>query len=228
MAMHKTPYDLSMVLRSNPLFGLLQPSERARLIKNHKVISCDSGSPVFLKKQIANDCYFLLEGLVNIEAIDPVSKRKYIKQFIYPGQIFGIISVVAQRKFRIDQATFLQKGLVLSFPKEILFLLVESNLKFAMALFQLINVRGKLAQENLSIFVDKGYEGLVMKFILQQLESKKDKISISQFQLSDFIGVSQQTISHVLRKFARNNLIKLERGIIHINRNQFQLIKKVG
>ena len=226
--MHKTPYDLSMVLRSNPLFGLLEPSERARLIKNYKVISCDSGSPVFLKKQIANDCYFLLEGLVNIEAIDPVSKRKYIKQFIYPGQIFGIISVVAQRKFRIDQATFLQKGLVLSFPKEILFLLVESNLKFTMALFQLINVRGKLAQENLSIFVDKGYEGLVMKFILQQLESKKDKISISQFQLSDFIGVSQQTISHVLRKFARNNLIKLERGIIHINRNQFQLIKKVG
>jgi CRP-like cAMP-binding protein len=170
------------------------------------------GESIFSEGEEANGFYIVIAGRIKIFKLSPEGKEQIIHIF-GPGEPFGEVAVFAGKSFPAN-AQALENSKVYFFARKAFVSLIRENPSLAMNMLAVLSLRLRkltLMIENLSL---KEVPGRLAAYLLylKKEKSGSDRITldIGKGQLASFLGTTAETLSRILTKMTRQNLISLD------------------
>jgi CRP-like cAMP-binding protein len=208
------PADKLEILRSHPLFGQLGTDALNRLASYAHTKAVKAGAMIFEKGNPGTSLFAVLRGTVRISN-QSADGKDAVLNMIPAGGIFGEIALLDGRP-RTADALAVSDCELMQIDRRDFIPLVTEHPEIALKLIEILcgRIRHTSAQVEDITFLD--LPGRLAKTLLW-LSSQSDsaqarKISITQREIGQIIGMSRESTNKQLREWEEKNWVKLERG----------------
>jgi CRP/FNR family transcriptional regulator, dissimilatory nitrate respiration regulator len=202
----------------SPLFKGLpdrQLSELALIARSRKV---EKGEALFAEGADATGFYLAAEGKIKIYKLSLEGKEQILHIF-GPGEVFGEVPVFAGGRFPAH-AEALDAGRVLFFPKEDFIGLVHREPSLALNMLGVLSVRLRRFThliEDLSLKEVPGRLAAYLLFLSERGEGAETlELDITKAQLASLLGTIPETLSRILARMSRDEIINVEGRTIRV------------
>jgi len=209
--------DVSKQLAGIPLFvGLSRPQYEA-LARIAVRRSCRKGERIFSEGDAGAGFYVVVTGRVKIFKVSADGKEQILHLF-GPGESFGEVSVFTGQGFPADAVTAVQSTL-LFFPRQAFSALIQKDPTLALNMMaqlsrRLMEFAGLI--EDLSLKEVPGRLAKYLLFLSEKNGEAEMKLDVSKGQLASLLGTIPETLSRILAKMNRQELIRSRGAQIRI------------
>ena len=204
----------SQFLHTQPWFEALPPEMRERIASQVFTIQGSKGEVLLHAGEPVKGWYAVLHGLVKLQSESSQGRRQGFLG-IPGGEWFGEGSVMKQSP-RLYDVIALRDSELLCLPRNLFEELRSSQLKFAQALNEWLNMRLGQAMVILESMRLRTTEQRVAMYLGRTLWHGSRRMSLSQEELGILVGLSRQSINGILNGFERQGLVTLEFGRVEI------------
>lgn len=205
--------DKRGVLRDHTLFSKLDPRHLDRLTSCIVTKFVRKGVTIFAKGDPGSCLFAIGEGVVKI-SIPSVGGHSPVINLLGKGDIFGEIALLDGRPRTADAIALTECHLLLIERRDLLPLLREDpDISFKLTEILCDRLRRTTEQAENLMFLDLSVR--LAKTLLRLASGKVSRVSITQQDLGDLIGMSRESTNRQLRKWEGNRWVRLERrGIV--------------
>ena len=176
------------------------------------------GERIFSEGDEGNGFYVVIDGRIKIFKLSPEGKEQIIHIF-GPGEPFGEVAVFIGRSFPAN-AQALEESKVFFFPRKAFVTLISENPSLAMNMLAMLSLRLRKLTAMIESLSLKEVPGRLAAYLLYVKEEKNgtDQITldIGKGQLASLLGTTAETLSRILTRMTRQNLINLDGPLITI------------
>jgi len=182
----------------------------------------DKGKTIFLESDDCNGFYIVIAGKVKIYKVS-LEGKEHILHIYGPGNPFGEVPVFSGRKFPANAETILKSHL----------LFIPRHPSLAMNMLAILSMRLRqftVQIENLSLKEIPARLASYLTYLADE-QATVDFVSltISKGQLASLLGTIPETLSRILTKMSKQDLIQVEgRNIKLLNRNGLEELAQHG
>jgi CRP/FNR family transcriptional regulator, cyclic AMP receptor protein len=225
---HKVPAEKFSALRQHPIFRELNSSALDQLCRYCKARTVKRGAVIFSKGDPGNSLFAIVNGTLKI-GVTSAEGREAIFNIVGPGELVGEIAVLDGGERTADAVATTDCELLVIDRREFL-PFVQSQPILAAKLIDLLCVRLRWISDHVEQVVIPNLPGRLAKALARLAEkggstSAKQKLAITQLELSQMVGMSRESINKQLRAWASRKLVRLERGgIVILNKDALEEI----
>ena len=191
----------------------------------------DKGKTVFMEGDDCNGFYIVADGKVKIYKVS-FEGKEHILHIYGPGNPFGEVPVFSGQKFPANAQTILKSHL-LFFPRAAFIDLISNNPSLSLNMLAVLSMRLRqftVQIENLSL---KEVPGRLASYLIyladEQTTGDLVSLTISKGQLASLLGTIPETLSRILAKMNKQNLIEVSgRDIKLLNRSGLEELAEHG
>jgi len=204
--------ELLKFLKTVPLFRGLNETQYEALAMIITIQEYKRGQPIFAEGDPGTGFYVVMEGLVKIFKLSLDGKEQILHVF-GPGEPFAEAAVFTGSTFPAH-ALALEKSRALFIPRQSFIELIRENPSLAMNMMATLSMRLKKFAHLIEDLSLKEVPGRVAAHILylseQQGGSEEVKLNIGKAQLASLLGTIPETLSRILTKLGKQELIRIE------------------
>jgi len=219
------------IISQAPLFSGLPEDQ---LIKIRQIAIdkfYDKDKTIFLEGDDCNGFYIVAAGKVKIYKVS-FEGKEHILHIYGPGNPFGEVPVFSGQKFPANAQTILKSHL-LFFPRTAFVDLISNNPSLSLNMLAVLSMRLRqftVQIENLSL---KEVPGRLASYLIYLADEQKTgnlvSLTISKGQLASLLGTIPETLSRILTKMNKQNLIEVSgRNIKLLNRSGLEELAEHG
>jgi len=210
--------DMIEEIAAIPLFDGLLRKQHDKLAHIVGERSYKQGQTIFSEGDEGTGFYVLISGKVKIFKLSPEGKEQ-ILHVLGPGEPFGEASVFAGQQFPAHAET-LEESQVFFFPRAAFVKLVKEDPSLALNMLAILSRRLRtftLLVEELSLKEVPGRLAAYLLLMSEQRNGADDlKLDIAKNQLAGLLGTIPETLSRILTRMVRQELIQLDGPRIRI------------
>lgn len=205
--------DKRAILRGYGLFRKLDPRHLDQLASCIVTKCVRKGVTIFAKGDPGSCLFAIEEGVVKI-SVPSVGGHSSVITLLGNGDIFGEIALLDGRPRTADAIAITDCQLFLIERRDFLPLLrAEPDLSLKLTEILCDRLRRTTEQAENLMFLD--LSARLAKTLLRLASGKESKVSITQQDLGDLIGMSRESTNRQLRKWEESRWVRLERrGIV--------------
>jgi CRP/FNR family cyclic AMP-dependent transcriptional regulator len=218
-ALKSDSVDRKAILRGHALFSGLPREIIERLCAHAIIKDVKPGATIFTKGQPGQSMFAVCSGTVKI-SVPSTEGKDAVFNFINQGGIFGEIALLDGHPRTADAIAATRCQLMMIDRRDFLPLL-RSYPELAARIIDVLCARLRRTSEQVEDIVFLDLPGRLAKALLRlaggrDTPVKNQKISITQREIGDVIGMSRESTNKQLRDWQRRKWIRLERGGIVI------------
>ncbi|MHB8771596.1 MAG: Crp/Fnr family transcriptional regulator [Syntrophales bacterium] len=222
--------DVVKQLAGIPLFAGLSKPQYEALARIALRRSCRKGEMIFSEGDAGTGFFVVLTGRVKIFKVSADGKEQILHLF-GPGESFGEVSVFTGQGFPADAMPAVQSTL-LFFPRQAFSALIQKDP--TLALNMIAQLSRRLMQfagliEDLSLKEVPGRLAKYLLFLSEKSAAGVMNLDVSKGQLASLLGTIPETLSRILARMNRQELIRSRGAQIRIlNRRGLEEIALEG
>ena len=209
----KIVYDKQAILRAHALFGQLGAEAISRLASYAHTKSFASGARIFEKGDPGTSLFAVCSGTVKISN-QSTGGKDAVFNLIPGGGIFGEIALLDGQPRTADAFALTDCELMVIDRRDFV-PLVSQNPEIALKLIEILCQRIRRTSEQVEDVTFLDLPSRLAKTLLRLSETsgaQSRKVSITQREIGQIIGMSRESTNKQLREWEENNWVKLERG----------------
>jgi CRP-like cAMP-binding protein len=209
----KVVFDKQAILRAHPLFGRLSSDAISRLASYAHTKSFASGARIFEKGDPGTSLFAVCSGTVRISN-QSVGGKETVFNLVPVGGIFGEIALLDGQSRTADAFALTNCELMVIDRRDFV-PLVSQNPEIALKLIEILCQRIRRTSEQVEDATFLDLPGRLAKTLLRlatDSSGQTRKVSITQREIGQIIGMSRESTNKQLRDWEDNNWVKLERG----------------
>jgi CRP/FNR family cyclic AMP-dependent transcriptional regulator len=220
------------VLREHPIFRGLDTAALDQLYRHCNTRLVKRGGTIFSKGDPGNSLLAVIAGTVRI-GVSSAEGREAVFNLIGPGELFGEIALLDGRERTADAVATTDCELLVIDRREFMPFL-QSQPMLAMKIIDLLCTRLRWISDHVEQVVLPSLAGRLAKALVRLAErnkpaAAKGKLTITQLELSQMVGMSRESINKQLRVWASRKWVRLERGgIVMLNKDALDEIAEGG
>jgi CRP/FNR family cyclic AMP-dependent transcriptional regulator len=208
-------FDKRAMLLEHPVFGKLGPQAVDRLSSYAITKTVRRGATIFAKGDPGASLFAICSGTVKI-SVPSVSGKDAVFNLLTEGSIFGEIALLDGQP-RTADATALTDCELLVIERRDFVPLVHSQPEMALKLIEVLCARLRTTTEQVEDVIFLDLPGRLAKTLLRLADGAKRspqgvKISITQKEIGQIIGMSRESTNKQLRNWEEHKWVRLERG----------------
>lgn len=200
-----------------PLFQGLSREQHQELARITVEQEYDRGQTIFSEGDEASGFYVVVSGLIKIYKLSPDGKEQILHLF-GPGEPFAEVAVFAGSSFPAH-ALALKKSRVFFFPRD-LFAKLLADPSMSMNMLASLSLRLKHFASMIEALSLKEVPGRLASYLLYLNSSQDDsgllQLNIAKTQLASLLGTMPETLSRILARMHKQEMIRLEGANIRI------------
>jgi len=208
------PIDKLAILRNHPLFGQLGVDALNRLASYAHTKSVRAGTTIFEKGDPGTSLFAVLSGTVKISN-QSTDGKDAVLNMIVAGGIFGEIALLDGRPRTADAFAVTDCQLMVIDRRDFV-PLISQNPDIAIKLIEVLCGRIRRTSEQVEDMTFLDLPGRLAKTLLwlsaQPGSSPNRKVSITQREIGQIIGMSRESTNKQLREWEDKKWLRLERG----------------
>jgi CRP/FNR family transcriptional regulator, cyclic AMP receptor protein len=212
----RRPVDGIALLLGHPVFGALAPAQLKQLCSLARARRVVSGTTLFVKGDPGTALFAVVSGIVKI-TVPSIDGREATFNLLNAGDIFGEIALLDGQPRTADAIAATDCELMVIERRDFLGF-VHSEPKVAMKLIELLCARLRVAGARMEEVVFLNLPARLARLLLRLLEEStaadKNKLSITQQEISGMLGTTRESVNKHLQIWARRGMIALKRGTI--------------
>jgi len=207
--------DRLALLRDNALFAELDQAAVERLASYMTRRRVRRGTTIFNKGDPGNGLMGVLSGMVKISVMS-ADGREAVLNIIQQGEVFGEIALLDGRP-RTADATAMSDCEIMAIERRDFVPFLRSQPDIALRLIEILCARLRRTSEQVEDVMLLDLPSRLAKALLQladkaAMPGSRQKVAITQREISQIIGISRESTNKQLRAWARRKWIRLERG----------------
>jgi CRP-like cAMP-binding protein len=211
--------DKLALLRRHSLFGQLPPVALDHLGSYMKRRSLPRGAVIFTKGDPGSGLMGVLAGTVKI-SVPSADGRDIVLNIIREGEIFGEIALLDGRPRTADASAMTNIELMVIERRDFIPFL-SSHPELMMKIIEILCGRLRRTSEQVQELTFLDLSASLAKALLRLIDEAEAststrKVTITQHEISQIIGRSREGTNKQLRAWAKDGLIRLERGAITV------------
>ena len=197
-----------------PLFADLSESSLLHLARSSKFMQVEKGQAIFLQSDPADKFYLVRSGTISI-VLESMNGREMVINEMAAGDFFGELGVITNHA-RSTSAIARSDSELLLIPRGSFLHILESEPVLARRMLEVTANRLRRSSERESALAFLDAQARLARLLLQldQQESEKGYITISQEELAHRTGQTRQTVAKALGRWRRNGWLITGRGHI--------------
>ena len=212
--------DKLAVLRNHSLFGQLGQDALSRLASYAHTKTVEAGTTIFERNDPGNALFAVLQGTVRIINQSEDGKDAVLN-LIPAGGIFGEIALLDGQP-RTASAVAARDCELLIIDRRDFVPLVAHNPEIALKLIEILCGRIRHTSEQVEDMTFLDLSGRLAKTLLLLSDaSPTRKVSLTQREIGQIIGMSREGTNKQLREWEEKKWIKLERGAVIVLEPRF-------
>ncbi|HET7848269.1 MAG TPA: Crp/Fnr family transcriptional regulator [Pseudolabrys sp.] len=209
------PFDKRGVFRAHPFFKDLDASVIDQFALHAVARKVKKSTVIFRKGEVGSTLYAVTAGSIRISSSSEDGKDTTFN-LILPGQIFGEISCFDGRE-RTASAVAIEDSELIAIERRDFMHLLREHPEVAVRLIEVLCGRLRHTSEQVEDIVFLGLPERLAKVLLYLHRRSpeapaRDKIRVTQREISQMIGASRESANKQLRSWERKKWLKLERG----------------
>jgi CRP/FNR family cyclic AMP-dependent transcriptional regulator len=210
-------------LRQHPIFRDLDPAALDQLCRYCKTRAIKRGATIFSKGDPGNSLFAVAKGTLRI-GVASAEGREAVFNIIGPGELFGEIALLDGGERTADAVATTDCELLVIDRREFL-PFVRGQPALAMKLIDLLCTRLRWISDHVEQVVLPNLPARLAKALVRLAERDgstpaKQKLTVTQLELSQMVGMSRESINKQLRAWEDGKLVRLERGgIVMLNKD---------
>ncbi|HWP16664.1 MAG TPA: Crp/Fnr family transcriptional regulator [Xanthobacteraceae bacterium] len=209
-----TPVDKLSILRNHSLFGQLDVDALTRLASYSHSKSVSAGTTIFERGDPGTSLFAVLRGTVKISNQSSDGKDAVLNM-IPAGGIFGEIALLDGQP-RTADAFAVSDCELMQIDRRDFVPLISQRPEIALKLIEILCSRIRHTSEQVEDMTFLDLPGRLAKTLLwlseQSGSSAGRKVSITQREIGQIIGMSRESTNKQLREWEEKKWLKLERG----------------
>ena len=201
-----------------PLFEGLSSGQLAELAAIVHEQTFSRGETIFADGDEARGFFVVISGRVKIFKLSPDGKEQILHMF-GPGEPFGEVAMFAGRRMPAN-AQAMEKSSALFFPRAALLEVIRRNPDLALGLLGVLSLRlRRFANliEDLSLKEVPGRLAAYLLYLSSHTDGSQDlELDVTKTELASLLGTIPETLSRVLGKMSRQDLIRSDGRHIQI------------
>jgi len=211
--------DKLALLRGHSLFGQLPPAVLEHLGSYMRRWSLPRGTAIFAKGDPGTGLMGVLAGTVKISA-PSADGRDIVLNIIHEGEIFGETALLDGRPHTADASAMTDCELMAIERRDFIPFL-SSHVELMMKIIEILCARLRRTSEQVQELTFLDLPASLAKALLRLIDEAEAptstrKVTITQREISQIIGRSREGTNKQLRAWAKEGLIRLERGAITV------------
>lgn len=207
------------VLRQHPIFRDLDAAALDQLCRYCKMRNLPRGTVIFSKGDPGTSLFAMVKGTVRV-GVTAADGRETVFNIIGPGELCGEIALLDGGERTADAVTTTDCEILVIERREFM-PFVKSQPVLAMKLIDLLCGRLRWISDHVEQIALPNLPGRLAKALLRLAErggaaAERPKLSVTQLELSQMVGMSRESINKQLRAWEDRKLVRLERGGILI------------
>ena len=202
------------ILRNQSIFGELPRSVLERLAPYLRTRNVRRGTTIFAKGQAGTALMAVLSGSVRISVAAP-SGRETVLNVIHEGEIFGEIALLDGHPRTADAVAVTDCELLVIERRDFV-PFVRENPEVAVRLIEVLCARLRRTTQQIedvtSLNLPARLARVVLRLAGEAGGNAPIKISVSQKEIGQMIGISRESTNKQLRSWSRAKWVRLERG----------------
>jgi CRP/FNR family cyclic AMP-dependent transcriptional regulator len=212
-------FDKRHILETHPIFGALDRQALDRLSAYAVRRTVKRGATIFAKGDSGTTLFAVCSGTVKITAQSP-GGREALFNIIREGAIFGEIALLDGQPRTADAAAITDCELMVIERREFESLVYERP-EITLKLFEVLCARLRRTTEQLEdlMFLDlqARLAKTLLRFALDPQPSRSGgRVSLTQRNISEIIGISRESVNKQLRVWEKNGWLLLKHGGIEV------------
>ncbi|MEJ0074523.1 MAG: Crp/Fnr family transcriptional regulator [Alphaproteobacteria bacterium] len=208
------PVDKLAILRNHSLFGQLDVDALSRLASYSHTKSVSAGTTIFERGDPGTSLFAVLRGTVKISN-QSTDGKDAVLNMIQAGGIFGEIALLDGQP-RTADAFAVTECELMQIDRRDFVPLVNQKPEIALKLIEILCGRIRHTSEQVEDMTFLDLPGRLAKTLLwlsaQSGSSPARKVSITQREIGQIIGMSRESTNKQLREWEDKQWLKLERG----------------
>jgi len=205
--------NIIKIIAGMPLFRGLSSQQLAEI----KKVAIDrqylKGEFIFSEGDEGNGFYVIITGRVEIYKASLEGKEKILHIF-GPGEPFGEVPVFSGDRFPANART-LVKSHLLFFPRQAFLNLIAANPALALKMMAVLSLRLRQFTVQIEHLTLKEVPGRLAAYLIYSLKEQphsenRISLNISKGQLASLLGTIPETLSRILTRMAKQELINVE------------------
>jgi CRP/FNR family cyclic AMP-dependent transcriptional regulator len=216
------PDEKFAVLRQHPIFRDLDRAALDQLCRYSKTRVVKRGTIIFSKGDPGNSLFAVVKGTLRI-GVTSAEGREAIFNIVGPRELVGEIALLDGRERTADAVATTDCELLVIDRREFL-PFVRSQPILATKLIDLLCARLRWISDHVEQVIIPNLSGRLAKALVRLAErdgakNTKQKLAITQLELSQMVGMSRESINKQLHAWSKRKLVRLERGgIVIVNK----------
>jgi len=208
--------DKLALLRGHSLFGQLPPAVLEHLGSYMRRWSLPRGTAIFAKGDPGTGLMGVLAGTVKI-SVPSADGRDIVLNIIREGEIFGEIALLDGCPRTADASAMTDCELMVIERRDFIPFL-SSHPELMMKIIEILCARLRRTSEQVQELTFLDLPASLAKALLRLIDEAEStrKVTITQREISQIIGRSRESTNKQLRAWAKEGLIRLERGAITV------------
>ena len=218
--------DRLAIISRHTFFASISGDVQRKLAERAKQKRYDAGATIFSKGDPGSALYFVCEGTVQLSARSQDGKDA-VFNLAKEGDFFGEIALLDGRPRTADASALTSCELILIERRDFI-PIVEQYPDLMWRLIQLLCVRLRRTSEQVEDLMFVDLAGRLARTLLDLSSHSKTpgKIYVAQSQVAQIAGLSREMTNKQLRRWEKDQIIKLERKEISVLRPE-QLMKSI-
>ena len=184
------------------------------------------GDHIFSRGAPGENVYILLEGRAKIYEVSPVG-REVILWFCLPGEIFGIAEIPGGTRRPVTAIACTEVHLLI-IPRTRFLAYMESQPSIARLIIELLSCRMRMLGDwMLNMATDDVGARIAKLFLRLRSQYGIDctvhcgcasmiEFKLTHQEIADLVGTSRQTVSTIVNRMRRDDIISLDQKIMHL------------
>lgn len=210
--------DKIEAVKAMPFFEGLSTGQMNDLAEIAREYTFQKGAFIFSEGDDGNGFYVAAEGRIKIFKLSPDGKEQILHLF-GPGEPFGEVAVFAGRRFPA-YANAMEKSEVLFFPRQALIDLIHRTPELALSLLGVLSIRLRRFANLIEDLSLKEVPTRLAAYLLYLSAHQKNEseliLDTTKTELAGILGTIPETLSRILSKMTRQNLIATQGRRIRI------------
>jgi CRP-like cAMP-binding protein len=204
-------------LKRCDLFEHLTPEQAERLDRHALMRTFRRHALVYAPSEPGQSVMVLAEGRIKIKDLTPDGKET-ILAFIDEGGVFGELALLDDEPRR-EYAEAVEDSRVLILPRDELLWLIGLRPDLALAVTKLIGLRRRRIENRLRNVLFLPSRERMVRLLCELVETHGERqgnrcgirLPLSHQDLASLIGVTRETVTHVLGQLQAEGLVKVQR-----------------
>jgi CRP/FNR family cyclic AMP-dependent transcriptional regulator len=211
--------DTLAVLRRHPIFGQLDGAQIKALAAHAATRKVRRQTTIFTKGDPGTALFTIRAGSVKI-SVPSRDGREAVFNILQPGEVFGEIALLDGQPRTADAIAMTDCEFTVIDRRDFL-AFAHGDPSVALNLIELLCARLRFASRHLEEIAFMNFPARLARTLLRlmnqdQTVPDEHKLTITQTEISQIMGMTRESINKQLRIWAEHNWIRIERGSIRV------------